>query len=57
MSYPAWSRWERIVDVVPGGTELEPRVKSEEFVGLFSLVMTLGARSTTVSSSSYPSIF
>ena len=31
--YPAWSRWERIVDVVPGGTELEARVKSGSLAG------------------------
>ena len=27
--YLAWSGWERIVDVVPGGTELEPQIKCE----------------------------
>ena len=31
--YPAWSRCERILDVVPGGAELEPRVKSGSLAG------------------------
>ena len=31
--YPAWFQWERIVDVVAGGTELEARVKSGSLAG------------------------
>jgi hypothetical protein len=31
--YPVWSWWECTVDVVPGGMELEPWVKSGSLAG------------------------
>jgi len=31
--YPSRSFWEHIVDVVPGGTELEPQVKTGSWEG------------------------
>ena len=33
MMYSAWSRWELIVDVFPGGTELELPFKTGSWIG------------------------